>query len=770
MKTPLLVRLVLPLVVVLVWLGLAGIGGPYFGKISDVSSNDLATFLPKNAEGTKVNDALQKFQSAKTIPAIAVFSNDAPLTEAQKAWLGTLPGQLQTDKAVKGTVSPPVYSDDGKAAFILVPLDSNSKFSEAITALKTTIEASHPQVAYKLAGPAMFARDLDNAFAGIDGTLLLVALAVVFVILLIVYRSPLLPVITLAGAMIALASAILLVWHLAKANILQLNGQVQGILFILVIGAATDYALLYIARYREELTHHDSPWTATKAAWKAAWEPIVAAGGTVSLGLLCLLASDLGSNKALGPVGAIGVVLAIATSLTFLPATLLLLGRAAFWPRRPQFVPGKGQLDYHSSHPVWSRIGAFVGRYPRRIWISLVVVLLVACSFVPQLKAQGVSQSDLVLGKSEARDGQAVLDAHFPGGSGSPAYVLVPQSQQRAVLSELEADPGVDTVSIITTDPQKSPAPLGRLEAQIKQKIYNQVSARRQAELAGLKDQLAAQMAGAPQASINAAYDQAVSQIPTANALVEQLYPFNSAVPKVVDGKVMLAATLKDPANSLEARTTIQRLRTTIEAKLRDVQIGGASALQLDTNTAAERDLTVIIPLILAAITIVLMLLLRSIVAPLVLLATTVLSFGATLGIAALLFNNVWHYPGADPSVVIFGFVFLVALGIDYNIFLMTRVREETGKVGVREGTIKALVVTGGVITSAGVVLASTFAALYVIPILFLAQIAFIVAFGVLFDTLIVRSLIVPGLTLTIGRAMWWPSQLAKKAAPSEPK
>ena len=231
----------------------------------------------------------------------------------------------------------------------------------------------------------------------------------------------------------------------------------------------------------------------------------------------------------------------------------------------------------------------------------------------------------------------------------------------------------------------------------------------------------------------------------------------------MVDGQVVFQATLKDPASSVQARETISRLRATIQPTHPEVIFGGVSAVQLDTNTASTHDLKIIIPLILLAITSVLMLLLRSVVAPLILLVTTVVSFGATLGIAAFLFNNVWHFPGADPSVIIFGFVFLVALGIDYNIFLMTRVREETIRLGVRQGTLKALVVTGGVITSAGVVLASTFAALYVIPILFLAQIAFIVSFGVLLDTLIIRSLLVPSVTLEIGKKMWWPSRISKK-------
>jgi len=609
----------------------------------------------------------------------------------------------------------------------------------------------------------MFSRDLSKAFAGIDGTLLVVALVVVFVILLVVYRSPILPILTLMGAMIALASAILVVWHLAKAGVVQLNGQVQGILFILVIGAATDYSLLYIARYREELTHHDSKWSATKAAWRGAWEPIVAAGGTVTLGLLCLLASDLGSNKALGPVGSIGILFAVLSALTFLPSSMLLMGHAAFWPRRPHYSADKKQTDYRTDHPVWAKIGALVGRYPRKLWVSLVVLLAIACFFVPQLKATGVSQENLIIGTSEARDGQAMLNRHFPSGSGSPVYVLTPASSQTAMIQRLEADKGVNAASVLTTDASNPSLPLGREATKIQTKIRDEITKQRAEQVAALHAQIAAQMAGAPSAMVDAVYQRALDSIPSVDELVQKANPFAGLQPKVVDGMVVLQATLKDPASSVPARDTVQRLRSSIQPDFPQTKFGGVSAIQLDTNDASNHDLRVIIPLILLAITVVLMVLLRAIVAPLVLLVTTVLSFGTTLGTAALLFNHVWKFPGADPAVIIFGFVFLVALGIDYNIFLMTRVREETIKLGVRAGTLKALIVTGGVITSAGIVLAATFAALYVIPILFLAQIAFIVAYGVLLDTLIVRSLLAPALTLEIGRLMWWPSRLWRK-------
>lgn len=732
-----IIRFVLPSVIILIWLNVAGIGGPYFGRIDEVASNDFSTFLPKSAESTKVNAELKKFNESSTIPAVVVFESGAVLNDTQIKTLNTLKDTLSKKSFVKSPVSQPIISEDKKAAFVVVSLDSDSEFDVVITELKENVTAAGTGLAYKVTGPAMFSRDLNKAFAGIDGTLLFVALGVVFAILLIVYRSPLLPIITLLGSMIALSAAIIVVWYMAKAGILQLNGQVQGILFILVIGAATDYSLLYIARFKEELTKHEDPLSATIAALKAAWEPIAAAGGTVILGLLCLLVSDLASNKALGPVGGIGVLFAILSALTFLPAVLLLFGRSAFWPRRPRYVSSPVATNYKKTHPSWTKVGEFVARYPRQLWIGIIAVLIFLCLFVPQLKAVGVSQEDLIIGPSEARDGQMILNRHFPSGSGSPSSVTVPVEQQNDVVALIEQDTSVDTVSVVTTDSARQSAPTGQLEKKIKSTIRDTI--------------------------VRGQALQSTEYAMPIETLVEQAYPFKGLAPKVRDNRILLQVTLKHAASSVEARAAIQRLRDSVHQQYPDVKFGGVSAIQLDTSNASERDLKVIIPLILTAITIVLMLLLRSIIAPLVLLLTTVISFGATIGLSALLFNNVWKFSGADPSVIIFGFVFLVALGIDYNIFLMTRVREETKHLGVKKGTLKAVAVTGGVITSAGIVLASTFAALYVIPILFLAQIAFIVAFGVLLDTLVVRSLLVPALTLEVGNAMWWPSKLWKK-------
>lgn len=756
-------KIVLPIIVIVGWLGLSAIGGPYFGKIDEVSSNDLATFLPESAESTAVNDELQKFQDSSAIPLLVVFESSSKLTDEQSANIRDAQAAISDSGVAQGDISPPITSEDGKAEYIVIPLDGSADLEPLTEEVRSAIGSANVGVDYKFTGPAMFSQDLQRAFAGIDGTLLVVALSVVFVILLVVYRSPVLPILTLSAAMVALATAILIVWHLADAGIVLLNGQVQGILFILVIGAATDYSLLYIARYREELHAHKTALDATIAAWKTSFEPIIAAGGTVILGLLCLLASDLGSNQALGPVGGIGVVLAILAALTFLPAVLLLFGRKAFWPRSPKYAPDIVGKDYHTNHPTWSKIGALVGRHPRRLWVGITILLMVALVGVPQLKAEGVSQENLILGQSEARDGQEMLDRHFASGSGSPAYIVTSTEDKDDVIAMLDASEGVDGVAVLTTDNDLPQMPVGEAATQLTSEITDAVVKERNTQLEQIRSTLEAQMAGAPDAMIQAAYEQASAQVPSVDALVETANPFSGVEPKVVDDEVALMATLTDVASSVEARNTIQELRDETVARDLDARFGGVSAIQLDTNNASSRDIWVVMPLILFSITIVLMLLLRSIVAPIVLLLTTVLSFGATIGIAALLFNNVWNFAGADPAVIIFGFVFLVALGIDYNIFLMTRVREETIKLGVREGTLKALVVTGGVITSAGIVLAATFTALTVIPILFLAEIAFIVAFGVMLDTLIIRSLLVPSLTLEIGRAMWWPSKISKK-------
>ena len=759
-------RILLPTAIIALWLAAAGVGGPYFGRISEVSEIDLVAFLPKSSESVEVTEKVREFNDDKVIPAIVVFeSKRERLTEQRIERLNNESELLEKVEGVAGDVSPAVISEDKMAAFVVVPIDTQDSIPESLDRVREDLNrADLAGTHYKITGPAGFSGDLNKAFEGIDGVLLLTALAVVFVILIVVYRSVLLPVIVLMTSVFALSAAILIVWNLAKIDVIQLNGQVQGILFILVIGAATDYSLLYVARYREELYKYRNTWQATRVTLKNSMEPILASGGTVIVGLMCLLLSDLASNSALGPVGAIGIATAMLSALTFLPATLYVFGRTSFWPLRPKFSKA-AQAEHQQKlrRGVWSRVGNLVSNRPRQVWALTGLALLLSAFALPTLKANGVSQSELVLGASEARDGQAIVNKHFPDGSGSPAQIITKPEYINRMVGRLDDTKGVDGVNIVASGVEAGFKPLGESEGAIKNEIRSEVQAELDQQLSELEAQMVELENAAGPFVAEAAREQALANIPSVEELVEGAYPFADAEPKVVNGDVLLQVTLADAPDSDQAKETIERIRGVAHSVDADSAVGGTTAAQLDTNSASLKDRAIIIPTVLVAITAILMLLLRSVIAPLLLLLTTVLSFAAALGVAALLFNHVWGFPGADPSVVLYAFVFLVALGIDYNIFLMTRVREEALGHGTQKGIIKGLVVTGGVITSAGVVLAATFAALAVIPILFLFQLSFIVAFGVLLDTFIVRSLLVPALIRDIGSIVWWPSQLRKK-------
>lgn len=706
-------RVFLPVALILVWLAGASLGGPLFGKVDEVSSNDQTTYLPESADATTVQQLLGEFTDSDAIPAIAVFTSEEELTPSELEAISDAVADAPDVEGVADDVSPAIPSEDGRAVQAFIPIDGDAELSDATTALGDELRAAVPDgITVSITGPAGFTADLAAGFAGIDGLLLGVALLAVLVILVLVYRSFLLPLVVLSTSLFALCVALLVVWWLAKWEILLLSGQTQGILFILVIGAATDYALLFVARFREELRVAQDKGVALLAAWKGSVEPIVASGGTVIAGLLCLLLSDLKSNSTLGPVAAIGIVFAMLSALTLLPSLLLLFGRAVFWPRRPRFEP-EVVAEEHGMRTtgLWARLSGLIKKRPRVIWIATTLVLLAGAAGVTQLDAQGVPQSDLVLGASEARDGQVALGEHFPGGSGSPVSVIVDEDRLQDAADVLLANDGIDGVTVTAADSPSGSAPV------------------------------------------------------TADGITAVGPPGTPAPePTTVDGQVLLQGTLTDAADSAAAASTVRELRGELDDL--GAVVGGVTATSIDTNDASIHDRNLIIPVILVVIMIILMLLLRSILAPVLLILTTVLSFGTAMGVSALVFNGIFDFPGADPAVPLYGFVFLVALGIDYNIFLMTRVREESTQHGTREGILRGLSITGGVITSAGLVLASTFAALSVIPILFLVQLAFIVAFGVLLDTFVVRSLLVPALAYDIGKAIWWPSKLWRRGRP----
>ncbi len=677
------VRWLIPALLALAWLALGAFAGPFAGKLSEVASNDGSAFLPSTAESTEVNELRAAFDETDATAAVVVAERPGGLTDADQAYLETASAAMAALEFNAGPPIPPQRSAENppEAAQFVVLIDAEDD-AAAVEEIRAALEDGRPDgLDVLVTGQAALGADLGEAFAGVDGLLLLVAAAVVAVILVLVYRSPLLPLLVLLTCGFALAAASAAVYALADAGVIDLNGQSQGILFILVFGAATDYALLLVARFREELGGGADRFTAVRKALRATIEPIAASAGTVILGVLCLLFSQLDSNRGLGPVAAIGIGAAFLAAATFLPAMLALFGRAAFWPRRT--AAGKGERRSR----LWSSVAGLVARRPRAVWLTTAAGLVVAAAFMVQLKADGTAQTDVFLTEVDSVAGQEVLAEHFPAGSGAPAVIIADADALDAVLAAAEVDG------------------------------------------------------------------------------VAQVAPKTDASGTVVEaeGLVEIEAVLEDAPDSDTAMDTVERLRDAVHAvDGTDAKVGGPTAIQLDTLETSERDRAVIIPIVLAVILAVLMLLLRSILAPLLLTATVVLSFGATMGVSALVFNHLFGFPGADPTVVLFGFVFLVALGIDYNIFLMTRVREESVRLGTRAGTLRGLVATGGVITSAGVVLAATFSALAVLPILFLAQIAFVVAFGVLLDTVIVRSLLVPALTFDLGRAVWWPSRLSR--------
>ena len=684
-------RWILPAVVVLLWLVVGGPLGSFSGKLSEVQTNDNSAFLPQGVESTKVLKELPKFTGTQTTPATVVFERTGGLTASDKQAIDREVAGFRTTAGVDAAgVGKPVYSADGEAAQVTVPLtgQDQEKLQAAVDDLRSELSATPTGLVVYVGGQGGILADFSAAFGAIDGILLLVAVAVVLLILLVVYRSPVLPVVVLLCSVLALGVASAIVYALAKNNVLDLNGQSQGILFILAIGAATDYSLLLVARFREELRDTESKYDAMRKAYRRALEPILASGITVILGLLCLLLSSLTSLKGLGPVGAFGVGAAMFSSLTLLPAVLLLLGRRAYWPIRPSY--GSTHTD---TSGLWGGVARGVGRHPRRVWIGSLLLLGAGAAFLPTINEDPAPQTDLFLAQVGAVKAQDVLDAHFTSDTASPALIITPTGQLQATLQRVKQDRGVvaDSVTYLPSGPPAGSTP---------------------------------------------------------------------PPPKTVDGDALVFANLEGNADGPRATGTVARLRGELNSVDASIRVGGTTAIQLDTQTITDSDRQKVIPAILLVIFVVLSLLLRALVAPLLLLLANVLSFAATLGIAALVFNHVFGFPTTDPTVTLIGFVFLVAFGVDYSIFLMTRVREESAKQGTRPGVLRGLSVTGGVITSAGIVLAATFAALGVIPILFLAEIAFIVAFGVLLDTIVVRSLLVPALATDIGSVIWWPSRL----------
>ena len=673
-------------VVVGFWVVVLVLAFPLSNKLMKAEKNDLKYWLPGSAESTKVVDVQSRFQSSYIFPGVVVYVRPSGLTAADRAkaaadarMFAAIPG------VVPGQVVGPIPSADGQAMQTILQVDLGSqgwanapKVADAIRAI--TNSNANGLVSH-VTGPLGNAADNQNVFKGISGTLLYSAVAVVIVILLITYRSPVLWLLPVISSAVALIIAEAVIYLLAAHAGLVVNAQSQGILEVLVFGASTDYALLIVARYREELRRHDRRHAAMAEALRRAGPAIIASAATVVLALLTLFAAELNSTKDLGPVLAIGVAVGMFVMITLLPALLVTFPRGVFWPYRP---------TYGSPEPttrgMWARVGWAIAPRARIVWITTAVVLGVLALGLTGLKANGLTAAQSFRGHPDSVTGASVLAEHFPAGAGEPVIVIGNPSAAAQLRSALAATPGIASVT----------------------------------------------------------------------------------PPRLRVGYAYLEGTLTAPPDSQAAYDTIDRVRAAVHAVPgADALVGGVTATTLDVKRASAHDRNLLIPLILAVVFVILGLLLRALVGPLILIATVVLSFAAALGVSAFFFDHVFGFGGADTTFPLFVFIFLVALGIDYNIFLMSRVREEAIRRDARHGAIVGLAATGGVITSAGFVLAGTFAVLATIPSTFLTELGFAIAFGILLDTIVVRLLLVTALNLDVGRWMWWPSKLAQKPDPA---
>jgi RND superfamily putative drug exporter len=680
-------------VVLVAVLILTGVLGTLGGKLADVKDNEQSSWVPSSAESTKVADQLSKTVNPNDIPTFVAYHREGGLTaddlaamDEQAAQINQVDGVTDTGaltpnaaKALQaqGANAPDLISEDGEVAYVYFTFnlgkDGWNKIADPVEEIQAITEIDG--VDTYVGGFGGQAYDFINSFDGSHVQLLLITVGVVILILLFTYRSPILWILPIACALVANTMAGGVVYLLAKYAGLVVNDQSQYILSILVIGAGTDYALLLVARYREELRRHEDRHEAMAYALHRASPALFASAATVVIGLMCLAFADLNSTASLGPVLAVGVAVTALVMLTLLPALLVIFGRWFFWPKRPGF----GSTE-PTQTGIWARVGQRISVRPRAVWMGTTIVLLVACLGLFKLDSSGLSTEDSYTEKFDSIVAQELLADHGLADSSNTIQVVTDEDAVEAVQDSLS---GIDALGNLT-----DARPVG-------------------------------------------------------------------------DGRVYFEAPITFDLASAQAFDVVRQARTAVHGvDGADALVGGGAAFYLDTKTASIRDNKVVIPLVLLVVLMILILLLRAFVAPLLLMLTVVLSFGSALGLSALIFTYVFDFAGTDPGFPLFAFVFLVALGIDYNIFLMTRVREETQTKGTRRGSLIALASTGGVITSAGLVLAATFLALASLPFVFLVELGVAVALGVLLDTMIVRSVLVTALNLDLGPKIWWPSKL----------
>ncbi|MFF4156754.1 MMPL family transporter [Streptomyces sp. NPDC001678] len=671
--------------VVLAWAAILAVAVPMAGKLKSAESTDSTSSLPSGAQSTLVAEVADRFPGGDRISGIIVYSRDGGITADDRAKADR--DRQAFARMTSTEVAPARTSQDGKALALGVSLPGDVEM-EPLQKLQDQAKDGLPQgLEAHLTGSAGDRLDSLDSFKGLDGTLMLVAAGVVALLLLLTYRSPVLWMLPLIGAVVGSELANSVVYLLAKHAGLVVNGKIDSILVVLVFGAGTDYALLLIARYREELRNYADRHEAMAVAVARGGPAIIASAGTVCFGLLCLMAAQLKLNQSLGPVAAAGIVCVLLAMLTLLPALLTILGRWVFWPLVPK--PGTAA---RTRRTVWDRIGSGVSRRPRTVWIASTLLLAALATGAFGVKS-GLDFEHTYRTTPDSVTGQKVLSEHFSGGGGNPVRVVSEAGAADEVAKALRGVKGVAEVR---------PAQLSK--------------------------------------------DGKLAAIPT---------------------------VLTDAPTSKAAEDTVDRVRDAIrEVPGADAKVGNSAAATLDIARAQAHDRKVVIPLALAVVFVLLGLLLRALVAPLLLIATVVVSYFSSLGASWLLFKHVLGFPAVDDTLIIYGFIFLVTLGVDYNIFLVHRMREEVAgnptDRGHRDGVLRSVSVTGGVITSAGAVLAATFAALAVLPLVSMTELGIMVALGVLLDTFLVRSILVPALALDTGRKFWAPSRLsARRSTPT---
>lgn len=776
-------------------------------KFEEAEDNESSSYLPGDAESTAALEATEELQDGELAPAVIVYRRDSGLTPAdfetirenvaamtderfdgviadgataasggesgQPGEAAPPPGSLPPGCGGPATPVPgqpdgyapfvgPLCSADGREALLtayLKPEGDGEKITDPITAWRDVVADPGGGLEAKITGGAGFSADAINVFESINGTLLLAAVSLVIFLLIVIYRSPMFFLVPVTAVLFAEVLSRSLGYGVSELGFI-VNGQSSAIMSILVLGAGTDYALLLVARYREELHHVTDRHEAMGTALASAGPAIFASAATVIAALLCLMLADVNGTAGLGPIGALGIFCAALSMLTLLPALLTIFGRRAFWPfvpHAPETAPNPESISARARRRIVEGAGLAAGvKVALACLLVLVLLPLVLLNWLLRKISLGAVPSLIVGPLDRAFFTPYELRRHRSERKVDATHGIWKRVGDWVAAGPKRVMAGAFAVlavcclgfAFFSTDLTQNDAFRGDVESVEGQDLVN----------------LSFPSGATAPTNVIVASPDAADDVRAAVAGVAGVEAVTEPVAAGPPG-VLLEATLEPEPYSTAAIDLVEPIRTAAHRAEPEALVGGATAIEHDVREAAARDSWLIPPIVLVVVFLILIGLLRALIAPLVLIGTVILSFLAALGVGYFVFDVVFGFPGSDPSLPLSAFVFLVALGVDYNIFLIARAREETAKHGSRQGILRALAVTGGVITSAGIVLAGTFSVLAVLPLVFLTEIGFVVAFGVLLDTFLVRSVLVPSIALSLGDRFWWPSALTRDDA-----